>query len=80
MLTQGQLIAPSDVAVYGTLCALATMPRGAIRAQVLENETFGVYVEQEPYVRELLESYMANRFKAVLEILERYSVRLFVTD
>ncbi|OCH90469.1 PCI-domain-containing protein [Obba rivulosa] len=71
----GKLISPSDVAMYGALCALATMSRNAIRAQLLENETFGVYVEQEPYVRDLLENYMANRFKAVLETLERYSTR-----
>lgn len=35
-----------------------------------------MYIEQEPYVRELVESYMNNRFKSVLDILDRYSVRL----
>ena len=43
---------------------------------VLENDTFGLYIEQEPYVLELLEAYMNNRFKTVLETLERYSVSL----
>ncbi|KAI0672247.1 G protein pathway suppressor 1 [Trametes maxima] len=71
----GKLIAPGDVAIYATLCALATFPRPAIRAQILDNENFGMYLEQEPYIRELLESYMNNRFKNVLEILERYSTR-----
>lgn len=33
-----------------------------------------MYIEQEPYVRDLLESYMGNRFKLMLETLERYSV------
>lgn len=32
-----------------------------------------MYIEQEPYIRELVESYMNNRFKSVLDILERYS-------
>ena len=32
-----------------------------------------MYIEQEPYVRDLLESYMGNRFKLMLETLERYS-------
>ena len=71
-----QLIAPGDIAIYATLCALATFPRPAIRSAVLENDTFGLYIEQEPYVRELLEAYMNNRFKTVLETLERYSVSL----
>ena len=43
-------------------------------SQILDNDNFGVYIEQEPYVRDLLESYMGNRFKLMLETLERYSV------
>ena len=70
-----QLIASGDVAIYTTLCALSTFSRQQIRSQILDNDNFGVYIEQEPYVRELLESYMGNRFKLMLEILERYSVR-----
>ncbi|KAI0752860.1 PCI-domain-containing protein [Daedaleopsis nitida] len=71
----GKLIAPGDVAIYATLCALATFQRGTIRALVLDNDNFGMYIEQEPYVRELIGAYMNNRFKTVLEILDRYSTR-----
>ena len=71
-----QMIAPGDIAIYATLWALATFPRTMIRAQLLDNDNFGMYIEQEPYVRELLEAYMNNRFKTVLETLERYSVSL----
>jgi len=41
---------------------------------VLENSIFGVYIEQEPYVRELIEAYMGSNFKSVLELLSQYSV------
>jgi len=71
----GRLMAAGDVAIYTTLCALSTFTRQQIRTQILDNDNFGVYIEQEPYVRELLESYMGNRFKLMLEILERYSTR-----
>ncbi|EIN14655.1 hypothetical protein PUNSTDRAFT_56670 [Punctularia strigosozonata HHB-11173 SS5] len=71
----GTLVSPSDIAIYGTLCALASLSRGAIKAQVLDNDNFGVYIEQEPYVRELLEAWMHSRFKTVLDLLERYSTR-----
>ncbi|KAH8101716.1 PCI-domain-containing protein [Cristinia sonorae] len=74
----GVLIAPGDIAIYGTLCALATYSRAQIQAQLLENDNFGVYIEQEPYVRELIDAYMSSRFKTVLEILERYSTRHFI--
>jgi COP9 signalosome complex subunit 1 len=69
-------VAPADIAIYGTLCALATFPRSAIKAKILENSVFGAYVEQEPYIRELIEAYMNSNFKTVLELLSRYSVRL----
>ncbi|KAJ3498717.1 hypothetical protein NLJ89_g10181 [Agrocybe chaxingu] len=71
----GKLISPADIAIYGTLCALATFQRSAVKSRILENSLFGVYIEQEPYVRELIESYMNSNFKNVLELLERYSTR-----
>ncbi|KZT43306.1 hypothetical protein SISSUDRAFT_1057718 [Sistotremastrum suecicum HHB10207 ss-3] len=71
----GKLISGSDIAIYATLCSLATLSRSAIKAQVLENDNFGVYIEQEPYVRELLDAYMASKFHTVLAILQRYSTR-----
>ncbi|EIW74550.1 G protein pathway suppressor 1 [Coniophora puteana RWD-64-598 SS2] len=71
----GKLISAGDIAVYGTLCALATLSRGAIKVQLLENSVFSVYIEQEPYVRDLVHAYMTNDFKSVLEILSRYSTR-----
>ncbi|KAH9854527.1 G protein pathway suppressor 1 [Lenzites betulinus] len=71
----GKIIAPGDIAIYAILCALATFTRPAIRTHILDNDNFGMYIEQEPYVRELVESYMSNRFKNVLDILERYSTR-----
>ncbi|CAK5279986.1 unnamed protein product [Mycena citricolor] len=71
----GKLVAPGDIAIYGVLCALATLPRSALKSQILENSTFGVYIEQEPYVRELVEAYLSSNFKTVLELLNRYSAR-----
>ncbi len=69
-----QLVAPGDIAIYGTLCALASFQRSAIKSKILENSLFGAYIEQEPYIRELIESYMSSNFMNVLAILNRYSV------
>ncbi|KAF8801237.1 PCI-domain-containing protein [Phlegmacium glaucopus] len=71
----GKLVAPGDIAIYGTLCALATFQRSAIKSRILENSIFGSYIEQEPYMRELIEAYMNSNFKVVLELLSRYSTR-----
>lgn len=70
-----QLVSPSDIAIYTMLCALATLDTPTIRQKLIENDTFGAYMEYEPYVRDMLEAFMGNRFKAMLEILERNSVR-----
>jgi len=74
----GKLVAPGDIAIYGTLCALATFQRSAIKSKILENSIFGSYIEQEPYMRELIEAYMNSNFKVVLELLSRYSTRHYI--
>jgi len=50
------------------------MTRGVIKSQLLENAVFSLYIEQEPYIRELLEAYINSNFKTVLELLSKYSV------
>ncbi|KAH7920716.1 PCI-domain-containing protein [Leucogyrophana mollusca] len=70
-----KLVAPGDIAIYGTLCALSSLSRPAIKAQLLANAVFSLYIEQESYVRDLVQSYMASDFKTVLELLARYSTR-----
>ncbi len=75
-LTFVKIVTPGDIAIYGVLCSLATKSRSAIKASIMESPTFGVYLEHEPYVRDLVDAYMASKFKTVLDILEQYSVRL----
>jgi COP9 signalosome complex subunit 1 len=53
---------------------LATLPRKALKAAVIESETFSIFIEQERYVRELLDAYMSSKFKDVLTILDRNHV------
>ncbi|KAK2463351.1 hypothetical protein APHAL10511_004662 [Amanita phalloides] len=74
----GKLITPADIAIYGALCALAGMSRGALKTQLEASKCFADYLEQEPYVRELLNAYMSSNFKTVLELLLRYSTRHYI--
>lgn len=57
---------------------MASLSRSAFKAQVIDNPSFGVYIEQEPYLRELIEAYMASKFQTVLEILQRFSTRHYI--
>ncbi|EKM56660.1 uncharacterized protein PHACADRAFT_253909 [Phanerochaete carnosa HHB-10118-sp] len=71
-----KVIHPSDIAIYTTLCALATLQRSQIKSQIMENDTFvSSYLESEPYIRELVVNWLGGKFKAVLESLEKYSTR-----
>ncbi|KAG1872347.1 hypothetical protein DFJ58DRAFT_741770 [Suillus subalutaceus] len=70
----GKLVAPGDFTVYGTLCALVSMLRSSIKSQLTGNAVFSAYIEQEPYVRDLTQSYLSSDFKNVLKLLERYSI------
>ncbi|KZV95984.1 PCI-domain-containing protein [Exidia glandulosa HHB12029] len=85
----GKLVAPSDIAAYGVLCALATLPRSALVSRLglsqpgsskgssatSEPPPFAYYLEQEQYVRELVDAYVNSKFKTVLELLDRFSSR-----
>jgi COP9 signalosome complex subunit 1 len=67
----GTIVATADIAVYATLCALATLGRSELKARVVESE--GPAGEGEG-MKELLDAWMASNFRAVLGLLERYSV------
>lgn len=71
----GMLISPGDIAIIASLCALASLSRSAIKTNILESDAFGIYLEHEPHVRELIDAYLGSQFKTVLELLERFSVR-----
>jgi COP9 signalosome complex subunit 1 len=50
------------------------MTRSSIKVNYHENESFGYFLEQEPYARELLDAFMSSRFSVVLDLLDRNSV------
>lgn len=66
------IISPNDVAIYGGLCALATMDRNELQSSVMENSNFRTYLELEPHIRRAVSFFINNRYTACLEILEAY--------
>lgn len=69
-----QVVSASEIAVYGALCALATLRRSALKSEVLENETFRVFLEEESYIREIVDSFVNGKYKVALDLLEKHSV------
>jgi len=70
-----EIVSPSDIAILGVLCSLASLPRSAIKVAVVDSETFSMFIEQEPYIREILDAYISSKFRLVLDILERNSAK-----
>jgi len=66
------LITPNDVAIYGSLCALASMDRNEMQTEVLDSPTFRAFLEVEPHLRRAINFFVNSRFSACLAILDAY--------
>ena len=67
-----EFLSSNDVAVYGGLCALASMSRGELQARVLESQSFRNFLELEPHIRRAISFFCASKYSQCLAILESY--------
>ena len=67
-----EVLTPNDIAVYGGLCALASMTRGELQKHVLENSGFRNYLELEPHIRRAISYFVSSKYSACLSILDSY--------
>lgn len=70
--TYNDIATPNDVAIYGGLCALASMDRVELQKRVLENSNFRTYLELEPHIRRAVAFFVNGRYSACLSTLEAY--------
>lgn len=69
---QKEVISGNDVAVYGGLCALASMDRSDLQNKVLAHSEFRNFLELEPHIRRAITLFCNSKYSACLEILEGY--------
>jgi COP9 signalosome complex subunit 1 len=62
----------NDIAVYGGLCALASMDRQQLQRSVLENPNFRNFLELEPHIRRAISFFCGAKYSQCLAILEAY--------
>ncbi|KAL2862073.1 26S proteasome subunit RPN7-domain-containing protein [Aspergillus pseudodeflectus] len=67
-----EVLSSNDVAVYGGLCALASMDRNELQRRVLDNNSFRNFLELEPHIRRAISFFCNSKFRPCLEILEAY--------
>ncbi|KAG4424901.1 hypothetical protein IFR04_001872 [Cadophora malorum] len=77
-LSCNTIISPNDVAIYGGLCALATMDRNELQSKVLENSNFRTYLELEPHIRRAISFFVNSRYSACLNVLEAYKTDYYL--
>ncbi|KAI9724825.1 MAG: hypothetical protein M1812_000101 [Candelaria pacifica] len=67
-----QVMTSNDIAVYGGLCALASMGRTELQLRVLENASFRNFLELEPHIRRAIGYFCNLKYRDCLETLEAY--------
>ncbi|KAF2095757.1 hypothetical protein NA57DRAFT_79466 [Rhizodiscina lignyota] len=71
---QKQVMTGNDVAVYGGLCALASMDRKELQSRVLNNSNFRQFLELEPHIRRAITAFVGSKYTTCLQILDSYRV------
>lgn len=67
-----EVLTPNDVAVYGGLCAMASMDRDELRDKVLNSSDFRNYLELEPHIRRAISALINGKYSDCLKELEKY--------
>ncbi|PLB50674.1 COP9 signalosome complex subunit 1 [Aspergillus steynii IBT 23096] len=67
-----ETLTSNDVAVYGGLCALASMDRHELQRRVLDNSSFRNFLELEPHIRRAISFFCTSKFRPCLDILDSY--------
>mmetsp|Transcript_23453 Transcript_23453/g.22600 ORF Transcript_23453/g.22600 Transcript_23453/m.22600 type:complete len:541 (+) Transcript_23453:7-1629(+) len=72
------IVAAEDIAMYGTLCALASLDRSEIRSTLLENSRFKSFLELTPDVRLLVDNFFSGKYGDCLSYLESIKSELLL--
>lgn len=65
------VLGPQDVALYGALCALASLDRNEVQAKLLDNATFRECLNLVPQIRDITIDFCSCNYGACLGALER---------
>lgn len=72
------VLAAEEVAMYGCMCALATLPRADLRRQLLESKSFKPLIDLVPEFKSLASSFCNSDYGACLSQLHQLKPLLLV--
>ncbi|CAG7725017.1 unnamed protein product [Allacma fusca] len=64
------MISPNNVAIYGGLCALATFDREELQKNVISSNSFKLFLELEPQVRDVIFKFYESKYATCLRLLD----------
>uniref|UniRef100_A0A8C9ZSJ7 COP9 signalosome complex subunit 1 n=1 Tax=Sander lucioperca TaxID=283035 RepID=A0A8C9ZSJ7_SANLU len=73
-----QLLSPSNVAVYGGLCALATFDRQELQRNVISSSSFKLFLELEPQIRDIIFKFYESKYASCLKLLDEMKDNLLL--
>ncbi|XP_056262366.1 COP9 signalosome complex subunit 1 isoform X1 [Pseudoliparis swirei] len=72
------LLSPSNVAVYGGLCALATFDRQELQRNVISSSSFKLFLELEPQIRDIIFKFYESKYATCLQLLDEMKDNLLL--
>uniref|UniRef100_A0A7S4BL18 PCI domain-containing protein n=1 Tax=Chrysotila carterae TaxID=13221 RepID=A0A7S4BL18_CHRCT len=66
-----EVASSQDVALYGSLCALAAFDRQELKAKLIDNSAFRTLLELFPEVRELVSDFYGSKYASCLSYLDK---------
>lgn len=65
-----EILSLEDIAIYGALCALATMDRASLTTKVMKKPQFHCLLELVPSIREIVHDFYATRYTRLFQTME----------
>ena len=73
-----ELLSPSNVAVFGGLCALATYDRAELQKNVISSSSFKLFLELEPQLRDIIHKFYESKYASCLKLLDEMKDNLLL--
>uniref|UniRef100_A0A674AZ33 G protein pathway suppressor 1 n=1 Tax=Salmo trutta TaxID=8032 RepID=A0A674AZ33_SALTR len=73
-----ELLSPSNVAVYGGMCALATFDRQELQKNIISSSSFKLFLELEPQLRDIIFKFYESQYASCLKLLDEVKDNLLL--
>ncbi|CAE1154959.1 GPS1 [Acanthosepion pharaonis] len=77
-ILRSEMLSVNNVATYGTLCALALFDRQELQKNVISNLGFKMFLESEPQLRHILNTFNQSKYYFCLKLMEEIKNNLLL--